>query len=546
MSDVGNNISNYDVLVDAPIPGMSTEFSLAKHKDHVGNNRLQVFLTLYQQSYQTAFQQGNQDECNKLVDKVVDTVCNQCVPRGRFLASQSVVVGNSMPMIQWNQMEAAMIKSLLHRVLKPVESASSTVIGGMAAVGKPEMQTLPSEKTTTSETSETKKEPSIFPPPPIPKGLDDGQKRRRRSSLLRRSASESMVGLVLDNKKKLNLNGSDYSLFGGTQEEPASWKSARSAGQGLTSLNRMDVVLTSSRNALDPNSQSVGNNRLHILVAMQSSKYQQGSIEEREAVLDEVIQTVYMFWKGRFMVDGPNGYEQLDKDEARHAIRSILDMRTGNSTIPPLARFKRHSDPLGGMAGFQSGVMMGINAGGGITGGGEPLGRHSTGSGVRIKSSQLNMKPPPARPNLNSHKQASTSILPSGTGVDLPDVSHLRSMAVKSLQKQKQRQNIANRLQKMGVTDEESSGGKESVQRFPVFPLGGKVQPSSFARSSAFANNSRKSTTGFQKRESTVLGKLDASVMEQLVADFDEAEFNEDVDEPLPPNNSNVFGNRFN
>jgi hypothetical protein len=239
----------------------------------------------------------------------------------------------------------------------------------------------------------------------------------------------------------------------------------------------MDVILTGDREALDPNSQSVGNNRLHILVAMQSSKYQQESIDGKESVLDEVIQTVIMFWKGRFLVEGSNGHEELTKEEARSALRSIFDMRSGQTLA------KRQSLPSAGIP-----------------------------------------YTPPPRESLT--KQVSMPVIPSRPEVNLPDVSDLRSAAVRSLQKQKQRQTIANRL--------------EQISRRNV-PTANPIARHPFQRS-------RFGARAPQKRESTVLGKLDASVMEQLVADFDDADCNgndDDIAEPLPPTNSNKFGSQF-
>jgi hypothetical protein len=222
------SITNYDVLVEPPMQDRSGNYQLDKHQSHVGNNRLQVFLNLYQQGYNSARQRGDFNECNSIVDKIVGTVCHQCVPRGRFLVSS--VVGNGT--VLWNQVDEPSAKALLHKVLQSTRP-------GMNQSG------LSQE--------------------------DGGQKRRRRLSLLRRSASESMLlGLVSDSKKKLTQV--EQFRKENHREEPT-WKSARSIGHGLITLSRMDVILTPARNALDPNSQSVGNNRLHILVAMQSAKY---------------------------------------------------------------------------------------------------------------------------------------------------------------------------------------------------------------------------------------------------------------------------------
>jgi hypothetical protein len=225
---------------------------------------------------------------------------------------------------------------------------------------------------------------------------------------------------------------------------------------------------------------------------MQSSKYQEASIDGKEALLDEVIQTVNTFWKGRFLVEGTDGHEELSREESRYALRSIFEMRSGQS-LP-----KRHSLPAGGSS--------------------DP--------------------PPIAQQPVGLAKQASMTMIPSGAAVNLPDVRDLRSAAVKSLQKQKARQAIANRLEHVSRRNipEGNTVAPDQRQRQPhqIQLQSHQLQPLPFAGRRP------------QQRESTVLGKLDASVMEQLVADFDDAEFNdEDNPEPLPPTNSNKFGSQF-
>ena len=457
--DMGSlEITNYDVLVEPPQCGRFGEYQLTKHKNHVGNNRLQVFLNLYQEGYNSARQRSDFNACNNIVDKIIQTVCQQCVPKGRFLVSTDNGAGG----VTWSMMSDDNAKNLIHKVLQPPDPPPQ----------QPPTQPMPMSMTRNPGMNAP---PVKLPPKPT---IDDGQKRRRRSSLLRRSASETMVGMVQDlSKKKLTRQD-----FGRAREEPT-WRSTRTGGNGLLTLNRLDVVLTPARNALDPNSQSLGNNRLHILVAMQSTKYQQGSYEAKEAVLDEVLQTVHMFWRGRFMVEGVNGYVELTKEEARQALRSIFDMRSGQ-TLPK---------------------------------------RHSVATTTATSRSMSFMK----RPMQTSlAKQASMTMIPSGRQLNMPDVNDLRSAAVKSLQKQKARQNIANRLDQIekvkALAASPSNAGKSA--RFTPFPFGGQSVPNR------------------NKRESTVLGKLDASVMQQLVADVDDED---EDDQPLPPTNSNKFGSQF-
>ena len=518
MEDIGAKFSQYDVLVEPPIPGVSTEYSLTKHEGHVGNKRFQILLNMKQGSYGDAQRRGDVDECNRTVDNLVDTVCNQVVPPGRFLESKSVVVGNGMPVLQWHAMDEAVLKPFLHKVLQPTDKIDSASNEGNQAESLVAAAASIRFSLENNELSDL--DNPAFPPSPAPCRNDDGQKRRRRSSLLRRSNSESMVGMVLDNRKKLNFNVSD--LRGGTQEEPTFWKSASSIDQ----LNRMDVVLTPARDALDPSCTSVGNNRLHILLAVRSGQFKGGSIDAQEKLLDELIETVYIFWKGRFLVEDSGGYEELPKGEAREAMRTIMGGRAPGHAwdFAGTGRRQRHSDPVGGV----SSLGMSNNA--------------TAGSGF--------MGPSVTRTSWPNPHQVFAATLPSTL---MENAQKNQNRALMGLKKQQARNQNANRIkEKLGVAQNTPSNS-QSGNGVPLFPIGGMVQPSTTG-SAQRANNSFTATnrmaasrTSFNpRRESTVFSKVDATVMEQLVASLDDADCNDDMDEPLPPSNFNSFGNQFN
>jgi hypothetical protein len=142
----------------------------------------------------------------------------------------------------------------------------------------------------------------------------------------------------------------------------------------------------------------------------------------------------------------------------------------------------------------------------------------------------------------------SMSMIPSGASIDLPDVSRLRSAAVKSLQKQKARQTIANRLE--GKMPRNGSGENQVQQNNHVPQQNSQMAQNQYVQNQLqqhpFQACAAHGAGMPRKRESTVLGKLDATVMEQLVEDFDDANCNESDDaEPLPPTNSNKFGSQF-
>jgi hypothetical protein len=505
MQDPSETFSKYDVLVEPPIPGLSSGYSLAKHRDHVGNRRFQVLLAMNQQSYETARMRGNFEECDRVVSALVDVICNQVVPRGRFLESTCAAMSITNREDRWTNMEERTVKSLLHNVLS-------------VSVAPTNQRTDPSEPSFMSTAISS---PNAFLDPfdihipsatPLsPNGLDseEGQKRRRRSSLLRRSNSESMLGAFLDNKKKLNLNGFDPR--GNTQEEPTSWKSSSSLGE----LNRMDVVFSPERDALNPSCMSVGNNRLHILLAVRSAQFKNGSMEEQEKILDETIETITTFWKGRFHVEVPGGYDNISNGEAREILWIVLSGRKDSSSARP----KRHSDPASAVERSLTKQVAGF----------EPR--------TAIMSST------------NHH------VLSSWPSALMEDALKKQSQACLALKKQMGRNHNANRVKETLGCETRTSTEEQSL-----FSLGGMLQhsmpgyPANEAqpqpkRFSAYGHGPLSllprpmtSMNSFMPRESSVFGAIDAKLMQELAAGLDDSDSNDDLDNPLPPAEVTSFG----
>ncbi|CAJ1899805.1 unnamed protein product [Cylindrotheca closterium] len=438
----GIDITNYDVLVAPPIPGESEEYQLDRGKNHAGNNRLEVFLNMHRSSYDSARSRADFGECDNIVEKIVATVCHQCVPKGRFLVSSS---SNSGESVFWNQMDEQNAKLFLHSVLRPIR------------------------------------------PPPMQEFFEE-KKRRRRSSLLRRSASESMVLSVLDSKKKLSKM-----KLGGTQEEP-DWMSTQAGG---VTLRRMDVMLTDGGQALDPNSQSVGNNRLHVLIAMNASKYQNASIDEKEKILNEIVGTVKI-WTGRFLVQGGNGYEKLSNEDAMNALRNIFALRAGQA-IP-----KRSSLPNPSL------VQLPIRA-----------------SDPMAPPMMMNVTRQSSAPVLDLSRQSSASMINSGPDVNMPELETLRLAAVNNLKKKMARQKIASRLE--DKSGRGSVNPQQQERQQIASPLGAARRPMMPSMA--------------MKRQSSVFG-ISPDLMQELAAGIDDPDDYNNRD-PLPPTQSNDFASKF-
>eukprot|EP00980_Cylindrotheca_fusiformis_P009174 scaffold1996_cov127-Cylindrotheca_fusiformis.AAC.11 len=373
---------------------------------------------MHREHYDGAFKRADFNECNRIVDKIVATVCHECVPKGRFLLRSSK--GES---VQWNMMDEQSAKMLLHSTLQLVRP------------------------------------------------VDDVEKKRGRTpSLLRRSVSETTVGAMQTSKKKLSRPATAQ-----THRDPSSREPNQAGG---LKPRRMDVILTHA-GTLDPNSKSAGNNQLHVLIA---SAYKNTAAMGKDEIVDNILQLLST-WNTRFLVQGEDGYEALSKDQARSALLSIFLMRSGQGIA------KRSSLP------------------------------NPPAMALPTRSGPIRQASAPVR------SEAAT-LLNSGPAVNMPEVEvqELQGAAVNQLKKKKARQNKASRIEGRRNLPPSlySSGHNLSV-------------PTSFSASNAP-----------QRRESTVLGGLDPALMNQLVADFNEADFNDtDGPEPLPPTNANTFGRQF-
>mmetsp|Transcript_25207 Transcript_25207/g.69501 ORF Transcript_25207/g.69501 Transcript_25207/m.69501 type:complete len:562 (-) Transcript_25207:247-1932(-) len=530
------NITGYDVLVDPPVEGVVGEYQLDNYGKNVGNNRLKVFLTLYKQDYDRARRQNDVGGCESIVKDIIHTLNTKCVPTGRFLlnavSSMKGIMNGShrgqMNVPIWNLMGEDDSKRLIHGILCGVPPPLSYRFW---------QQQIQDHQLGAQNNGCNSQE-------------TDELKRRRRSSLLRRSASDSLLD---DSKKVSRFDQQQQQQFEGrrmSKEEPI-WSSCRrSTSNGIVSLNRMDVILTSNREALDPNCQSIGNNRLHILVAMQSGKYQLANYRQKDAILDEVMQTVNSFWKGRFLTESLGGsYEVLDNADAKRALRNIFDMRSGQNLFTQPSSQGMNITPNTISSGLNNSQLMGNSSGSqefNNTNSGNDVNNGSgNGSGNNLRNSLNRMKQvstsslqPRNGNNISNDtkrmlsRQMSTSLLPNQLSsstlsrieppVAVSGIDDLRSAAIKSLQKQKARQQVANRLEKVSM--------RTSQQKFQQ-PFQIQIgQNNGMSNTNGVHSNdnnfhnignasfpSYSMGGGAKRRQSSIFGALDSTVMDEIV-----------------------------
>lgn len=431
-------ITNYDVLADEisnPITPDERDvgLSLAAHSYHVGNNRLEVLCNIHNQAYSDYQAKGDESKSAEIVEKIMNIVQNQCVPKGRFLERSTKG--------EWKEVETIKARKLVRQALSNVQNQTSgSSSSGQSALDLKKKQEADAEK-----------------------------KRRRRSSLLRRSVSSSMLptlmaaGEKFDDKKKSTRVGGTSPLPSPANSRPGSraaspvpperrekpkhrpaFGRSRSveliAGGGrqprrmgtikapsITEADKMDVLFNTSKTALLPGTDLHGNNRLRVMVSIQTSGYMESKEQEQTRMAEELVKTIENFWGGRVLSKVPSlrgkndgdEYVKLDKENAVQAMKNLLSGK---------ALAKEDAITAGDDEAPETNKKQGRRA--------------SLQAIQSIAATGISGK-------------GSASILPSTLPTLPAEMQHLRSAAVKSLQKRKQRQGLNNRIR--GLTADKAA-----------------------------------------------------------------------------------------
>ena len=605
LSNIGiqtiTNITSYDVLADPSVQGVIGAYQLDNYKKNVGNNRLKVFLDIHQQDYERAHRQNNAMACDSIVTNILHTLNKKCVPTGRFLInavtntsidtpnnnnmnmntnmnnmnmnmnnmsmnmnnmSMSMSMNMNMNMNNMNQVGSSQAIQSPVWILMGEYEAKQLIHGILKRVPPPDLyRYMQQQKQLQQQAAAAHLNPNNSSNGNSNNGMEE-HKRRRRSSLLRRSASDSL----LDDSKKVSRF--DQQQLGSqnrrmSKEEPIWSSSRRLTNNEIVSLNRMDVILTSTMDALDPNCQSIGNNRLHILVAMQSAKYQQGTDRQKEAILDEVMQAVNSFWKGRFLTETTSGcYEILDNEDAKRSLRHIFDMRSGqnlnsHSSAPALnitpnissrpnnneSQAQQLMGAAGGMANHEFVRMTNAVKNNTNT-------ATTTTTTTQFRNDPMStmgnasMSNIPSGNNISNDtknmlsRQMSSPLLPTPISVSslpimeppiaLSGINDLRSAAIKSLQKQKARQQVANRLEKvsMRISQQNLQQQQQLQQQQLQQQQQQQLQPDNINIMNGLNVNNignhnlspfSMNGGGAKRRQSSIFGALDPTVMDEIV-----------------------------
>lgn len=343
-----HEIGNYDVVVVD-----SDDFLLAD-ESHVGNKRFEVFLTIHREAYDQASSTSDYAECERIVDTIVEIVCQTCVPKGRFLEQSS---DEEDPCLrELSEMEA---RGRVHQALSAANGTRPAA---------PRLDASFPERTE-STSSRTLMDASS----------DADTKRRRRGShkKFHRSISESMVVTSasrtpapdpLIDLESLLLEDPDLSAEIGKDEqeetpitrpsrfppplkqlhrsatEPRTSNAFATANANLTPADTslqsslpetsMDVVFA-SRSELATTMKHVGNNRFSVLLDVHLRPYIVANEQGRARIVRDIVDTVSTHWSGKFLVQTNRGFQELEAPQAKSTVAFLLANRQPPSLSDP-------------------------------------------------------------------------------------------------------------------------------------------------------------------------------------------------------------------
>jgi hypothetical protein len=363
-------ISNYDVLIDG---SYEHRFKLMDD-DHVGNKRFEVVLNLHRTEYDNANSTQNQEEMERIVGRIITIVCRQCIPRGRFLEKVAVHLEGEP---EWMDLgEGILARLRVHQALGGDSHQHHYNDGGMSHhhddTDSPtlhwamttNLSILPSNEHSSNNHNSNNHSHHQHHNDEL---LDDSSyKRRRRGSYakLRRSISESMLfnffrvggGSLVDNTNHNTSVASSTSLYSEVNHQSHDFtndSTTTTTNMIDVSPQDMDVIFSPARNPIElaTDTGNPGNARFQVMINMHVNSFCSADTAKRHHILAELITTVHVHWRGRFLVQlaSPRGdvtsaavggthrvdsssqtiCQELTSDAAGSYIRSLLLQKGG-------------------------------------------------------------------------------------------------------------------------------------------------------------------------------------------------------------------------
>jgi len=349
--DMSSEITNYDVLLARDANG----YCMVMDFEHVGNRRFTVLCDIHRERYIVALGGNDTTECERLVDKIVYTVCNECVPNGRFL--------EQVPPNVIRQLYPPEIKLTVHLSLggAPPETAQPPLPlhHGYDALENAAMYTEITRHQSALQRSLS--ESRITFPPPL-NGVHHYQRSHSESHQPIQHADPTTSNpdlnfmASLSNAMPMDMVTSaslpplypDRRAF--AQQVAALWTSAPNLMSNL-SASCMDVVFTHDCESLSTLSHA-GNNRFRVLMDLQTKSYQDAgrNVQEKDKILDDMLRSVES-WNGHFLREADGRYQVMTSEQAKESLRRILGIHSLRTTeIDVLKARKQKKESIRKMA----------------------------------------------------------------------------------------------------------------------------------------------------------------------------------------------------
>lgn len=142
------------------------------------------------------------------------------------------------------------------------------------------------------------------------------QHSKRQPSFIRSRNSNSSKG---DTISTLSLESSMKSI-----PDFVSSVDSESSDVVVDNYQGLDIVLLNDCKTLSTKPDIVGNNRLRILLKLESGRFRMLSRAERESTATDLVRMITEDWKGRMLVENRSSYNILSLKDATGALYSLL------------------------------------------------------------------------------------------------------------------------------------------------------------------------------------------------------------------------------
>eukprot|EP00978_Attheya_sp_CCMP212_P047696 scaffold422991_cov62-Attheya_sp.AAC.2 len=328
--DAPFEVNNYDVLL------MRTDGTYALTTEHVGNKRFEVLLSLHRASYTQALVSGSGAvaQSESIAAKIVNQVCHECVPNGRFLwkssdSTQAQTQNKNKNKNAWEDLgDGPEARLIVHSMLAPVsvipsaesEQDEEPVTVAVAVAVDVDVDVDVDDMEPLHHTTDPKLTPEAEA---LPGSLDEKKKRRRRSSLLQRSLSESLRSSLSDSLRSF---GSTRRSFLGKK------KSSKKKPFGTIDFfdtTDDDILCHPNDEGGFTDATNAGNNRFRVIINMNKPPYNAANKDGKDRIVSEIYTLVLKGTShpGRCLIDIGNDVgtlEELSEEKSKARIKNEL------------------------------------------------------------------------------------------------------------------------------------------------------------------------------------------------------------------------------